>query len=78
VTVEDVMAVDWPLYLQSVGCGALIGVLAALFLLLGGRITEISGIAGGLLGSRTRDQAKDRGGMALDRFVPFRLHRMPA
>jgi hypothetical protein len=22
--------------------------------------------------------AKDRGGMALDRFVPFKLHRMPA
>jgi hypothetical protein len=78
VTVQDVMAVDWPLYLQSVGCGALIGASAALFLLLGGRITGIRGIARGLLGSRTRDPAKDRGGMALDRFVSFRLHRMPA
>jgi uncharacterized membrane protein YedE/YeeE len=53
VTVEDVMALDWPLYLQSLGGGALIGASAALFLLFDGRIAGISGIVGGLLGSRT-------------------------
>jgi uncharacterized protein len=49
----DFMALDWPLYLQSLAGGALIGVSAALFLLLDGRIAGISGIVGGLLGSRT-------------------------
>lgn len=39
----------WPIYLQSLEGGALIGAAAALFLLLDGRIAGISGIAGGLL-----------------------------
>jgi uncharacterized protein len=47
------MALDWPIYLQSLGGGALIGASAALFLLLDGRIAGISGTAGGLLGLRT-------------------------
>jgi len=47
------MTLDWPLYLQSLGGGALIGASAALFLLFDGRIAGISGIVGGLLGSRT-------------------------
>jgi len=78
VTVEDIMPLDWPLYLQSLGGGALIGASAALFLLFDGRIAGISQIVGGLLGSRTRDQAEYRGGMALDRFISSRPHRMPA
>ena len=47
------MPLDWPLYLQSLGGGALIGASAALFLLFDGRIAGISGIVGSLLGSRT-------------------------
>lgn len=40
----------WPLYLQSLTGGALIGTAAALFLLLNGRIAGVSGILGALLG----------------------------
>lgn len=41
---------NWPLYLQSLYGGFLIGAAAALFLLLNGRIAGISGILGSLLG----------------------------
>ena len=77
MTGEDVMALDWPLYLQSLD-GGLIGASAVLFRLSNGPIAGISGIVGGLLGSGTRERAEDRGGVALDRFIPFRPHRMPA
>ena len=40
---------NWPVYLQSLGGGLLIGAAAAVFLLLNGRIAGISGIAGSLL-----------------------------
>jgi uncharacterized protein len=41
----------WPIYLQSLAGGALIGLGAALFLLLDGRIAGVSGIiSGGLHG----------------------------
>lgn len=43
---------NWPLYLQSLCGGLLIGAAAALFLLLNGRIAGISGILGSLLGPR--------------------------
>lgn len=39
----------WPLYLQSLAGGALIGLAAALYLLLDGRVAGISGILGGVL-----------------------------
>jgi hypothetical protein len=71
VTGEDVMAVDRPLYLQSLD-GGLIGASAVLFRLSNGPIAGISGIVGGLLGSGTRERAEDRGGVALDRFIPLR------
>ena len=48
------MTFDWPLYLQSLAGGALIGASAALFLAGNGRIAGISGIVGGLIGSRPR------------------------
>lgn len=41
---------NWPVYLQSLGGGLLIGAAAAVFLLLNGRIAGISGILGGLFG----------------------------
>jgi uncharacterized membrane protein YedE/YeeE len=40
----------WPLYLQSLLGGALIGLAASLLLLVNGRIAGVSGIAGGLVG----------------------------
>jgi len=46
-----------PLYLQSLGGGALIGAAAVLFLLLDGRIAGISGIVGSLLGPWTGQAA---------------------
>jgi len=39
----------WPLYLQSLLGGALIGLAASLLLLVNGRIAGVSGIAGGLI-----------------------------
>jgi uncharacterized membrane protein YedE/YeeE len=41
----------WPLYMQSLFGGALIGLAASILLLLNGRIAGVSGIAGGLVGS---------------------------
>jgi len=41
---------DWHIYLQSLAGGALIGLSAALLLLVNGRIAGVSGIVGGLLG----------------------------
>ncbi len=40
----------WPLYLQSLLGGALIGLAASLLLLANGRVAGVSGIAGGLVG----------------------------
>lgn len=40
----------WPLYLQSLLGGALIGLAACLLLVLNGRVAGVSGIAGGLVG----------------------------
>ena len=40
----------WPLYLQSLLGGALIGLAASLLLVLNGRVAGVSGIAGGLVG----------------------------
>lgn len=40
---------DWPTYLQSFAGGALIGLSAALFLILDGRIAGVSGIIRGSL-----------------------------
>jgi len=40
----------WPLYLQSLLGGALIGLAASLLLLVNGRLAGVSGIAGGLVG----------------------------
>jgi hypothetical protein len=42
-------SLDWPTYLQSLAGGALIGLAAALYLLLDGRIAGISGIIRGSL-----------------------------
>ena len=53
------MALDWSLYIQSFGSGALIDASAALFRLLDGRIAGISGIAGSLLASRTKATANN-------------------
>jgi uncharacterized membrane protein YedE/YeeE len=39
----------WPLYLQSLLGGALIGLAATVLLLLNGRIAGVSGIAGGVV-----------------------------
>ena len=39
---------NWTMWMQSLGGGALIGLAAALFLLLNGRIAGISGILGSL------------------------------
>ncbi len=45
------MTIDWNAFTPwaSLGGGALIGVAAAMFVLLNGRIAGISGIVGGLL-----------------------------
>jgi uncharacterized membrane protein YedE/YeeE len=40
----------WPLYLQSLIGGALIGLAASLLLILNGRIAGVSGIVGGVVG----------------------------
>ena len=40
----------WPLYLQSLLGGALIGLAASVLLLVNGRVAGVSGIAGGLVG----------------------------
>lgn len=40
----------WPLYLQSLLGGALIGLSAALLLVLNGRVAGVSGIVGGIVG----------------------------
>ena len=42
-------AMDWPIYLQSLGGGALIGLAAAVLLVANGRVAGVSGIVGGLL-----------------------------
>jgi hypothetical protein len=47
------MQLGWSLYFEPLAGGALIGASAALFLLFDGRIAGVSGIVGGLLGSRT-------------------------
>lgn len=40
---------NWTLYLQSLGGGAMIGLAASLYLLVNGRIAGISGIVGGIV-----------------------------
>ena len=40
----------WPLYLQSLVGGAVIGLAAAMLLLINGRIAGVSGVAGGIVG----------------------------
>jgi uncharacterized membrane protein YedE/YeeE len=48
----------WPVFLQSFAGGLLIGLAAALYLLLDGRISGISGILGGALRWRSRGFAR--------------------
>jgi uncharacterized membrane protein YedE/YeeE len=52
-------SLDWPTYLQSLEGGALIGLAAALFLLLDGRITGVSGIINGALARIDGDQLRN-------------------
>ena len=51
------MTIDWPNFTPwtSLGGGMLIGLAAALFVLLNGRIAGISGVLGGLLQPRAGD-----------------------
>jgi uncharacterized membrane protein YedE/YeeE len=53
------MTIDWSAFtpLSAVIGGALIGLAAVMFALLNGRIAGISGIVGGMLGSRPGDRA---------------------
>ena len=53
------MTIDWPNFTPwtSLGGGMLIGLAAALFVLLNGRIAGISGVLGGLLQPRAGDIA---------------------
>lgn len=50
---------DWPTYLRSLEGGALIGLAAALFLLLDGRIAGVSGIISGALARLDQDQLRN-------------------
>jgi uncharacterized membrane protein YedE/YeeE len=53
------MTIDWSAFtpLSAAIGGALIGLAAVLFALLNGRIAGVSGIVGGLLGSKPGDRA---------------------
>lgn len=53
------MSIDWPHFtpLAALAGGALIGIAAAMFLLLNGRIAGISGVLGGLLRPTKGDMA---------------------
>lgn len=53
------MTIDWPQFTPwaSLGGGVLLGLAAALFVLLNGRIAGISGVLGGLLMPRAGDLA---------------------
>lgn len=55
----DMSSLDWPTYLQSLEGGALIGLAAALFLLLDGRVAGVSGIVGGALARIDQDQLRN-------------------
>lgn len=52
-------SLDWPTYLQSLEGGALIGLAAALFLLLDGRVAGVSGIVSGTLARFDRHQLRN-------------------
>lgn len=53
------MSFDWPTYLQSLAGGGLIGLAAALFLLLDGRVAGVSGIISGSLARIDEDQLRN-------------------
>jgi uncharacterized membrane protein YedE/YeeE len=53
------MHLDWPTYLQSLEGGAVIGLAAALYLLLDGRVAGISGIVSGALARVDADQLRN-------------------
>lgn len=50
---------DWPTYLQSLEGGALIGLAAAVFLLLDGRVAGVSGIISGALARIDQNQLRN-------------------
>ncbi len=50
---------DWPTYLRSLEGGALIGLAAALFLLLDGRVAGVSGIISGALARLDQHQLRN-------------------
>ncbi len=52
-------SLDWPAYLQSLEGGALIGLAAALFLLLDGRVAGVSGIISGTFARFDRHQLRN-------------------
>lgn len=50
---------DWPTYLQSFAGGALIGLAAALYLILDGRVTGVSGMIHGSLVGFDENRARN-------------------